>query len=431
MSQILGLSNAGTTEAQVIAIINGMVADSDEDGVTQPLTFDQAKQELLNFMLDTTEGGPALPAEAPAGAPCEWAVQAAGNALTVAHAGEVGTISLAAGSTDPLAPVYSGSIGGQSVTVTAYKGASASEIATTLGATAGDIPALRSASIAGAIDGEQDTEVTQHLANLPAPSATDVVAYRVQSGGVLEHGVPERGLDTSQMAMAAYDGSRDCVRDSSDVGAVLSTEDGKIIFANPAEVLPTEQVATEPYPDTSSAVRYRTFIPAAVASSGWICGKFEGDDRDFGAYYKLSNRTRASVFFNWPDLTVDTTKHVGTTHRLAGYGRSDKKKTASADGIKFTNPMIANTYGRIAITHSVGNPLCSFAGDITYNVVVEAWKSESVARISGTRVKVPAHEAYFYPHTEAYGRTIMKKKASKFFCLSINCGQETLWETSS
>lgn len=89
--------------------------------------------------------------------------------------------------------------------------------------------------------------------------------------------------------------------------------------------------------------------------------------------------------------------------------------------------MMSPGYGRIAITHSVGNPLCSFAGDIKYNVVVEVWKGGS-ARISGTRGKAPNHEAYLYPKTEDWGKTIFQRKNSGFYCLSINCGQDTLWE---
>lgn len=90
--------------------------------------------------------------------------------------------------------------------------------------------------------------------------------------------------------------------------------------------------------------------------------------------------------------------------------------------------MMSSTFGRIAVTHSVGNPLCAFAGSIKYNVVVEAWNG-GAARISGTRVKVPAHEAYLYATSGEYGKTIMKKSASSFMCLSLNCGQQIPWET--
>lgn len=176
-------------------------------------------------------------------------------------------------------------------------------------------------------------------------------------------------------------------------------------------------------------VRYRTFIPpSSVNALGPICGTFRGDDRGFSSYYSRSNRTRASVFFNWPSRTIDTTKNVGATHRLKAWGRSAKTKTASSAGIKLHTAMMGPTFGRIAVTHSVGNPLCAVGGSIKYNIVIEAWKG-GAARTSGTRVKVPAHEAYLYPTSGEYGKAIMKKSASKFMCLSINCGQQTLWES--
>ena len=103
--------------------------------------------------------------------------------------------------------------------------------------------------------------------------------------------------------------------------------------------------------------------------------------------------------------------------------------TASAAGIYFHTASIAPTFGRIGVNHSVGNPLCSVAGPIAYNVIIEAWK-DGIARISGTRLKVPNHEAYVYPTSGAYGRTIFTRSTSSFICLSLNCGQESLWETS-
>lgn len=428
IQQILNLSNPGTTEGKVVEIVNSIVAGSSEDGVTTPLTFDQAKQELLNFMLDTSQAGPETPTSTPAASTCEWSIQAAGSDVVAGHLGEAVPLTLVVATPDPHAPVYAGVVGGEQVHVTLYKGTSPSEAASLLATSEANMDALAAASLSGAVDGEQESEVSQHFENLPAPAALAAVAYRVDVGDAVEYGLPESGLTNGQLAMAATDTSRVCVRTGTDVGAELSTEAGKIIFSNPAEVLAQ---ASDTYPDTSSAVRYRTFIPGATANTSWVCGKFKGDDRTYGSYYDLGNRTRASVFFNWPDQTIDTTKHVGTTHRLAGYGRSAKAKTASSAGINIHDASIAPTFGRIVITHSVGNPLCSFAGNITYNVVVEAWKNDGVARVSGTRVKVPAHEAYYYPKTEAYGRTILKKPAKYFICLTINCGQETLWETSS
>ena len=135
------------------------------------------------------------------------------------------------------------------------------------------------------------------------------------------------------------------------------------------------------------------------------------------------------MFFNWPWGTIDTTKNIGTTHKLNSSGAVIQSATASAAGIYFHTASIAPTFGRIGVNHSVGNPLCSVAGPIAYNVIIEAWK-DGIARISGTRLKVPNHEAYVYPTSGAYGRTIFTRSSSSFICLSLNCGQESLWETS-
>ncbi|MEO6471649.1 MAG: DUF3238 domain-containing protein, partial [Aeromicrobium sp.] len=178
---------------------------------------------------------------------------------------------------------------------------------------------------------------------------------------------------------------------------------------------------------STSVIRYRTFISAAKVSSP--CGTFRGDNRGFSSYYDKPNRTRVSVFYNWATKSISTTKHIGTTHKLNSSGQVIEAKTASSSGIKFQAPLMYATYGRIEVNHAVGNPLCSVAGPIAYSVVMEAWK-DGAARIAGKRRKVPNHEAYLYPKSEAYGVTIFKRSTTNFMCLNFNCGDESLWETT-
>lgn len=431
IQQILNLSDPGTTEAQVLAIINGMVDGSNEDGESQPLTFDQAKNELLTSLVETTDETTDEEPETPIASTCEWSVQSEGARVVVAHEGELGSLTPATvADPDLTAPMFSGAIAGEPVTVTLWQGTPTGDITTSLAEPEEDLAGLGEASIAESVDGENEDEVEEEFTNLPQPSDLETVAYRLEADDAVELGVPEQDLTDAELAGAAEDSSRECARShaDNDDGAELDTEQGQIIIPGKTE-LASAAAAAAPYPTTSSAVRYRTFIPNATATTKWLCGTFRGDNRDFSSHYSRSNRARASVFFNWPKRTINTTKNVGATHRLKGYGRKARTKTASSSGIKFHSASIVPTFGRINVTHSVGNPLCSFAGSIKYNVVIEVWKS-GAARISGTRVEVPHHEAYLYPKTETYGRTILKTRNSKFYGLSVNCGQESMWETT-
>lgn len=432
IEQILALSQPGTLEADVVAMINEMVADSNGDGEGALLTFAQAKDELLAALVGEANEAPDDTTEVPVGDFCEWSVKQAGPNVTVAHAGELATLTPAAATTaDPAAPVFAGAVDGTPVAVTLWRGTPDDVIATEIAESEDDLAALRAASIGGAVDGEGEGETEEALTDLPQPGALVPVAYRLEAEEVIEHGLPEKSASDVELVSAAVDSTRECVRNdaATDDGAELNTEQGLMTFVGQDDLASgrVAGAAAPTYPTTSSAVRYRTFIPDATANSSWVCGKFKGDNRSYTSYFEASHRTRASVFFNWPQRTIDTTKHVGASHRYKGYGRSEKTKTASSSGIQFRNASIAGYFGRIAIVHSVGNPMCRSAGDAAYNIVVEVWK-EGAARISGTRLKAPNHEAYLYPKTEEYGKTIMKKKGKSLICLSLNCGTETLWE---
>jgi hypothetical protein len=165
-----------------------------------------------------------------------------------------------------------------------------------------------------------------------------------------------------------------------------------------------------------------------------VCGEFIGDNRGFSTYYEKNHRTRLSVFYDWPGRRLYSTKHIGETHRTDWGPFSAKSARASADGIKLSNAGMDSTprgatYGRVQVNHAVGNPLCKPAGPISYSLIFEAWKN-GAARLSGTRRKVPAHEAYVYPTSGANGNTILRRSRAYFACLNTNCGDESVWATS-
>lgn len=351
---------------------------------------------------------------------CRWNVSHSGGADALALTDNGKRVSLSRVNTDPAKRVFIG----DGVSVEVLYGMSSTGIKRLLEEQVQQQETLAAASLAAAIETGKDVEESETFRSKGQPTDLVPVAYRVSDSTIEEAGVVSD-------AVRGPNKIAECAKKAVD-------DDTALVVETPAErvFLPTGKIETEAtslalaatYPTTSSAVRYRTFIPNAEVTAP--CGRFKGDNRGFSNSYAAGNRTRASIFFNWPSSTMDTTKGVGATHRINWGGWSAATKTASTAGIKFHTAMMAPTYGRIGINHSVGNPLCSVAGAITYNVIVEAWKGDG-ARISGTAVKAPNHEAVWYPKTEDTGKNIFRKTGANFFCLSVNCGQWSLWETSN
>ena len=315
---------------------------------------------------------------------------------------------------DPAVSTFEGTLDGETVDVRVLMGASQSDIEGQLADSEQDLDDLAAESVEEAVDGELTTaeEPTPLLASASTTEPLQPVAYELSVAGSTEIG--------------SFDSS-DCKRVDSESTeeVVVGSGSGLVTVPGPGAT----SAAARTYPSTTSVVRYRTFIPAAKATTYQVCGTFKGDNRGFTNYYAAPNRTRASVFFNWHNQTMEASKSVSPTHRLAAYGKSAATKTASTKGIRFRSAVMWPAYGRVEISHAVGNPLCGVAGDIRYNVVVEAWKS-GAARISGKRGKVPSHEAYLYPTSGTRGKKIFTRKSSSFICLSLNCGDESLWETT-
>lgn len=332
-----------------------------------------------------------------------------------------------AGGSDPAMPVFRGSASGVPVRLTVWKGVSEDSAHRSLRKSERLEGRLATASVSAAAEGDRSGLEVRETFDSPATSdELEPVAYALDVDGIVGVGslTPADGLKTRFESQRCQQITR--VPVSGEVEVPMG--DSTFVVPMAADAQP-QVVATKTYPESSSAIRYRTFIPAAKASTGKVCGTFKGDNREFSNSYAARNRTRASVFFNWPTRTIDTTKAVGATHRLKANGFSKATKTASSKGIKFHTPMMSATHGKISIVHAVGNPLCVIAGAIRYNVIVEAWKNGS-ARIMGTRGKVPNREAYLYPKTEANGVKIFTRSSKTFICLSVNCGDESMWVTT-
>ena len=236
----------------------------------------------------------------------------------------------------------------------------------------------------------------------------------------------EYSVADSTEVWAADQVSGVCVSGNASASRQVSTPAGASFEfpARSASTAPSQQaLPTLP----KSVVRYRTFIgPSSVsfppALCGWnLGGRFAGDGRGFSTSYTASNRTRASVFFDWSKRIVSTSKHVGMTKRLDSNGNVIEQKRASQAGIKFISPVMSSSYGRIEISHSVANPLCWSAGPISYAVVIERWQTGGT-RISGRLLRVPHHEAIVFPIGGSTGSYVFTRSAFAFHCLSVNCG---------
>lgn len=349
------------------------------------------------------------------------------DALVVTADGVTGTLALD-GTSEGLR-AFSGTIAGEEISAEVLYGSTDTQIEQALAVGETYLDDLGNASEAGAVDGDVENEVTETFENLPDAVAVNPIAYTIQGDDWDERGAPQGSEWSANSTVAA-----ECVRDeASSVGGAnevpLITSGGPITVPRPsasgnASLMSAPNSQRSSVHWTSTAFRYRTFLPNAEVNGG-PCGVFKGDNRAFTTSWNAPSRTKANVFFDWANKKLITSKDVGATHRLAKNGFSAKTRTASSSGIKFHTATIAPTYGRLVISHAVSNPLCSVAGDVVYNVVVEVWKN-GAARVSGTRLKAPNHEAYIYPRLAQTGQTIFRRTSSALLCLNVNCGVETI-----
>lgn len=199
-------------------------------------------------------------------------------------------------------------------------------------------------------------------------------------------------------------------------------------FLFPPVVDETEIAPAAVYPSNWTFYLHKTFIPHAVVNDnilGVACGVFRGDNRSWSSRHTSANsRTYVSVHADWNRRAVSFAKAVGTTHRIAGFGRGPASRTASSAGIQFYGASASASSVRVRINHSVGNPLCSVAGPIQYSEVVQIFKNDAI-HVQGSGVQVPSHEMYGIRASGAQ-KTIAWYPAKKMYCLSFNCGKYSI-----
>ncbi len=317
---------------------------------------------------------------------------------------------------DAANPLLEASVDDKIITVEVWRGAPAEEISrlTRQGIESWDDLARAS------LDPTAKPQPDEGTLSMPSGPVDDLVTFAAAvddgSGQVERMGMSTRG---AVLSVNEAESSR-CLRAPSSASVNLSQSDRSFDFPT-REVQPMAKVSSE-------IVRYKTFIPAAKAN-GLTCGWFKGDNRGFSSSGTTSDRTRAVLYFTFsPTPSVTWSRSIGTTHKInPNTGAILKSATASSAGIKFSGLSQSATYGRAQVNHSVGNPLCSIAGPISYSVVVEAYVRGG-AGIAGTIKKVPNHEAYVYP-TGLSAKTIFRRSHADFLCLNLNCGNESIWES--
>lgn len=299
-----------------------------------------------------------------------------------------------------------------------------SEIATREQQMESEFPALAQQSFDESSTQDSTDDETNTVNEPTSSSLGTLVPFAV----MLTHtgsGLAEYSVADSTEAWAVDQSSGVCVSGNSSAAKKVSTTRGASFeFPTKSSIASVRPNALPTTP--RSAVRYRTFIgPSTISFPPLLCGwnfggRFAGDGRGFSTYYSASNRTRASVFFDWATRKVTTSKHVGATKRLDDNGNIIEQKTASDAGIKFVSPIMSSSYGRIEIVHAVANPLCWAAGPVTYGVVIERWRGGGT-RISGRRVPVPNHEAVVFPIGGTSGSFVFTRNSIGVTCLSAPC----------
>ncbi|WP_151569281.1 hypothetical protein [Actinomadura rudentiformis] len=182
---------------------------------------------------------------------------------------------------------------------------------------------------------------------------------------------------------------------------------------------------------------YRTFIKDKRVNA-FPCvaqgGQFNGNNRSYSTKDSAGFKTNMALGVNWKTSKVHTSKKVSATKLYRG-GKLKGTKTATSKNMKFTGGKFAGTGSSrkytVTLKHSATNPFCTrIGGAIDYQVTVTIYRSGKVA-LSGSRRKVPNHEAYVFHNSLSGKRTfVLKKKNHGFKCLQpVACKRETLKET--
>ncbi len=165
--------------------------------------------------------------------------------------------------------------------------------------------------------------------------------------------------------------------------------------------------------------------------------KYGGDSRSYffpqlylDPWGSASHRTGARMKIDFGPNAVIEQKDVGETRLYTSSGALKAKRTASTDGIVFSERSVSSSLYRVKLSHSVGNPFCN-KGAIRYTVYLNTWSS-GVMQVNGYRHPVPAHEAYglfMNSSGSEYWTTMYRGAQGDFFCISGTCPTQTISKT--
>lgn len=201
-------------------------------------------------------------------------------------------------------------------------------------------------------------------------------------------------------------------------------------------------------PREASWFVYNTFITQAKVpwdiykGIGGVCSgvpgdQYGGDNRYFRTpavgqdpWANGTSRTGARVKIDFGPGAVIEQKNVGTTYLYNASGGVKETRTASTDGISFSERSVSANLYKVRIQTHVGNPFCQY-GAIRANVYVNIWKSGTM-QINGSRHPVPAHEAYgLFTNSTGwqYWSRMYEGAQGDFHCVSGTCPQQTIGRT--
>ncbi|MFG1998338.1 hypothetical protein ACGFNU_04235 [Spirillospora sp. NPDC048911] len=223
--------------------------------------------------------------------------------------------------------------------------------------------------------------------------------------------------------------------------AFLSTGMSSVADAAPvsasAPSAPAAPAAEAAAQKNSTYFVYRTFIKDNRVNAFPCQGaayQFNGSGRSYSTKDNVGFKTNMAFGVNWKTSKVHTSKKVSATKLYLGK-KLIAKKTASSKNMKFTGGKFSGKGSSRAYTvtlkHSATNPFCTkIGGAIDYKVKITVYRSGKVV-LSGSRRKVPHHEAFVFHNSISGKRTfVLKKKSHGLICLQAPaCKRETLKET--
>jgi len=160
---------------------------------------------------------------------------------------------------------------------------------------------------------------------------------------------------------------------------------------------------------------------------------FQGDNRTFAlpqsVYYNGSARTQASIEVDWAGQYFEYGRSVGSTNLLQNGSYVDSR-TASYEGIQWSQMGVSTSFAQARLNVAVGNPWC-LSGDIT-TALTFRWYRTGTFEVVGSRIRVPHHEIYGgwdNGNGDYTWRPFAQMPNEGFQCLVLNCGTQGISET--